>query len=522
MDALRQLQARVFRVWQGWDRRQRVAIVLSTVVTIVALMLLGKWASTREFATLANGLTPSEAHEAVSALQSEGIVYELNFSGSAISVPVNEISRARLALKQIGQEVAVDDSESAMEWWADPAQQRARQQRNLEKRLAKSITDMKSVRAATVHITSQDSSPFIRDQTPAKASIVLELESSAQFTAADSQAIISLVSHAVENLDPENTVIVDTDGHALSSPDVVGADVAGQLEFRRKMETDLARKAESLLIPMLGEGRAIVRVTADLDFTESTRAVTTYDSEGKAKQRETITTESSKGGGPGAGAAGNVYTVSQTSAPAATGTESDVENIDTTFLVPETTDTIREAPGKIKRLTVAAVVDLTGNQPAGETGGTAAGSPPAIAKADVEKIIREAVGLDESRNDSIEVMTASLPSVIDHDPPAGWGGLVGELTPLAGSISLGLASLVALFLGLRMVNRLKPVVVEVTRSETLDPEVQTRLASLTTEIMKHPDAVSTVLAGWLSGQTAGTSPAAGTPSVPAAAVRRAA
>ena len=51
-----------------------------------------------------------------------------------------------------------------------------------------------------------------------------------------------------------------------------------------------------------------------------------------------------------------------------------------------------------------------------------------------------------------------------------------------------------------MIRRLKPVVVEVERRESLDPEVRARLADLSEEILQHPEAVSTVLAGWLADQ----------------------
>lgn len=504
MDVLKQFQSQLGKLWSSWDRSQRIGIVVVACLCVVGVTGLSMWASTQEFVTLTNNLTPAQAHEVVSALQAEGIEYELNFSGSAVSVPIGNLSQARLAIKETGQEAVAADGSMADGFWADPGEQRSRQQRAQERRLAASIEQMQSVKSATVHISQGDASPFIRDQSPAKASIVLQLTQGSGFSGTEARAVVSLVSHAVENLDPENTMIVDTDGHVLSANDAIGDDVTGQLDFRRKLENDLSTKAEAMLAPILGPGRAVVRVTADVDFTETNTARTTYDPDTKVKTRESISTESTRGDSQRTGSTG---TASNIGSPGASGggAESEIETIETEYQNTEIIDTVREAPGKLVRITVAAVVELpdADTEAGDDPTATAVG---AITSLQIENIIKQAVGFDDSRDDQIEVLAAKMSGMPDFAAPASWMTSVSDLTPLISSASLGIASIIALFLGLKLIGKLKPVVVEVERTETIDPEVRERLADLSEEILQHPEAVSTVLAGWLSDQESTKTP----------------
>jgi flagellar M-ring protein FliF len=511
MDLLKQLQSQLSEIWRRWDRGQRIGIIAVACLCIAGIAGLSMWASTQEFVTLTNSLTPAQAHEVVSTLQAEGIDYKLNFSGSAVSVPIGNISQARLAIKELGQDVAIDDTESSSGWWSDPGEQRSRQQRAEERRLAASIEQLQSVRSATVHISKSDASPFIREQIPAKASVVLQLQSGAGFSGSDARAIVSLVSHAVENLEPENTIIVDTDGHVLSSHDAIGGDVTGQLDFRQKLERDLSAKAEAMLAPILGPGRAVVRVTADVDFTETNTARTSYDPDAKVKVHESIKSESTRGDSQRTGATGTASNVGGLGAGSG-GAETESETIETDYQNTETVDTVREAPGKLKRLTVAAVIELPEVDSSADPAVAAA---PTITAEQIEKIIRQAVGFDESRDDQIEVLAAKMTGLPDLSVPIGWTSTLKDLAPLASSASLGIASIIALFLGMKLIGKLKPVVVEVERNEGMDPEVRERLADLSEEILQYPETVSTVLAGWLADQQA-------TPANQNSAIRKAA
>src|SRR5690606_32544633 len=107
-------------------------------------------------------------------------------------------------------------------------------------------------------------------------------------------------------LRPENVTLMDTSGRMLASKNSGDGSIDAQLEYVSRLESHLASKAEILLSQMLGPGRAMVRVTADVDFTQTERQETTYDPSTKVKLSESIKSESHTGvtSGPAGGPAG--------------------------------------------------------------------------------------------------------------------------------------------------------------------------------------------------------------------------
>jgi flagellar M-ring protein FliF len=493
MDFLNKLFSQLGALWGRWSTAQRVGITGAAVIGIATVAGVGLWASTPEYVFVTDHLGPQQAAEMVSILEAANISYQLNYSGSAISVPQSEVSRARLALKDV-LVVGPDEPEDlGAGIWTDPALQEARLTRQLEQRLARSIQQISAVRAATVHLTLGESSPFIREGTPSKASVILDLNPNSNFSGSDARSIVSLVSHSVEKLTPENVSVMDTSGRLLSSSQGLEADVTGQLSYRSRVEQDLASKAEAILTQMLGPGRAVVRVTADIDFTEIQSKEIKYDPESKVKVSETIHSEShasapkTSGGTPGSSQ--NLDALAFKS-----GGPTKIESNTTTFENAKIEDTVHRVPGRINRLTIAAVVQLPESEKSADGKGTAA---PILEREQVEKIIKQAVGFDATRQDEIEVLSAPLVGnaglLALPATDAGWE----RYLPLARNLSLGLASLVALTLGLLLIRRLKPIVVETESREVLPTESVLRLASLSQQARENPEAVATVIRSWL-------------------------
>lgn len=492
MESFNRFLAQLQALWSRWTIAQRGGILGTALLSLAAIAGVGYWAAQPEYVVLADQLSPQQAAEVVSLLEAQNLRYRLNYAGSAVSVPTTVLSKGRLALKDVITPVSEETSSFSEGIWSDPTLHQARMTRQLEQRLARSIGQLASVREATVHLTPGESSPFIRNRSPAKASVILELQPGSMFSSADARSVVSLLSHSVENLDPEGVSVLDTAGRLLSVSQGMEADVTGQLGYRSRVEADLAAKAEAILTQMLGPGRAVVRVTADIDFTKTERKEIRYDPEAKVKVSETIHSESlgsgSKAGGGAVGAASNIDPLAFKTG--SSGGSNKVESNTTTYENAKTEDTIQEVPGKIRRLTVAAVVQLP---EASEEGAVGSG----LQKEQIEKIIRQAVGFDAARADEIEVLAAPLAGNADLLPvPVGTTGLE-KYVPLLKNLSLGLASLVALVLGLMIIRRMQPIVVETETRESLPTETVLRLADLAQQARDNPQAVASVLQSWL-------------------------
>ena len=142
-----------------------------------------------------------------------------------------------------------------------------------------------------------------------------------------------------------------------------GAIPTTQLEYKREYEAYLASKAEEILTQVVGPGRAIVRVTADIDFKSLTETKESYDLGQKAIKKETVQSHTSTGAGSAArgpaGTASNLTKPGSTPPPATPqGSKDSEETSDTEYYSPPKTVQQRvEASGGVERLTIAVMVD---------------------------------------------------------------------------------------------------------------------------------------------------------------------
>ncbi|MBX3444694.1 MAG: flagellar M-ring protein FliF [Planctomyces sp.] len=485
------------QMWDGWTFPQRVGMSLAAALCAAMVAGVGLWSLQSQYVPLASDLTPTTAAELVSTLDSAGIASRLNFSGSAVLVPKQELNRARLAAGKLIDlsDNPSDDIEGSV--WSDPTLYHVRIMRQKEQRLARSIMQFDYIKSATVHLSVPEPSPFLRDKATPSASVVVGLRTGGAVARQDAAAIVSLVAHSVEGLEPSRVTVMDTQGRILSAQESMQGDVAGQFEYRRRLESDLAAKAEALLSNMLGPGRAVVRVTADVDFTQTERQTTSYDPERKVKASETVKTEShTTPKVASSGAAGIASNVGGSATTSNVGTK--IEENTTEYLNGETKDLVREAPGRVKRLTVAAAVQL----PEG-------GADPALAAITpqaVEDLIKQAVGFDVSRDDEIKVVSGPLAgaSLFAPEAPAvPWD----RYEQMIRAASLGLAALVALVVGLLVLRRFRPTTVSAPAVESGGED---RLATLAMRARENPEAMAQALSAWLAASKGGDGP----PSVP--------
>jgi flagellar M-ring protein FliF len=525
MQLLAALAEQLKALWGRWSIAQRVGLSLAAAACVAVVIGTMMWATRIEYVVLANQLTPQRAAEIVGALETNQIESQLSFSGSEVSVPRSDYSRARLALKDITEpEESSGESLVSPLLPGSPRQEEDRRRRSQEQRLARSIGQIRGVRSATVHISQPDPSPFAVEKTPVTASIIVDPAPNGQFSTMTAQSIVSLVARAVEGLTPENVSLMDTAGRQFSVQQGFASSMGSQFEYQQRIESHLSTKAESMLAQMLGPGRAVVRVTADIDFRETTRTNLTYDPELKVKRNETIETMSQttpQKPFQGTGTDPNVRPNSQPEGPPAFGGtyKREVNSVD--YENASTNEVVRDIPGRITRITVAAVVDV----PAADPNAAAPGTAPLLNEQQVEQIIKQAVGFDLTRNDEVKVLMAPLERLPDPADEVVTPSFWQMHESLIQSVILGVAALIALVIGFMMIRRMKPVVVSGSLEEPISVADMKRVQSLADQAKAHPEVVASILAAWLSEsenrtQDAGKSQTSTTP--PQKQTRRAA
>ncbi len=365
--------------------------------TLVGIFLVVGWVKDVSYSQLYSDLDESEAGEVVSYLTEHKIPYELSEGGRTVSVPSDDVYKTRISLASEGLPrngtvgyALFDGNNLGMTDFL----QNLNFRRALEGELTRTIMQLSEVQAARVHIVMPQDRLFKQDQKDATASVVLKLKSGLNKNQLN--GISHLVAASVEGLKPENISIVDYDGNLLSSgrqADPIAGLTASQLDVRKQAEVYLEEKAQSMLDNVLGQGRSVVRVTADLNFNQLERTSESYDPNSPSVRSEERT-----------------KTANSSSDKADETSESQVEgNNETTitnYELNKTVEHIINGVGNIERLSVAVMVD--GQYKPAEEGADNA-EPTYLPRSQEEldrlaAIVKNAVGFDPQRNDQIEMV----------------------------------------------------------------------------------------------------------------------
>ncbi|HPI33111.1 MAG TPA: flagellar basal-body MS-ring/collar protein FliF, partial [candidate division Zixibacteria bacterium] len=291
MEQVRQF-FRNLAAWVGRLSPGQVMMLLGIAAgAIVGTILLVGWVNTVTYARLYSDVDEAEAGEVVAYLNDNKIPYELSDGGRTIAVPSDQVYKTRIALASeglprngnIGYSIFDKNNLGMTDFLQNLNFRRA-----LEGELTRTIMQLSEVQAARVHIVMPSDRLFKQDQKQATASVVLKLRSGG-LTKQQINGISHLVAASVEGLRPENISIVDYDGNLLSSgqpTDELAGLTASQLDVRKQAETYLEHKAQSMLDDVLGPGRSVIRVTAELDFNQTERTSETYDANQPAVRSE--------------------------------------------------------------------------------------------------------------------------------------------------------------------------------------------------------------------------------------------
>jgi flagellar M-ring protein FliF len=405
---------------------QRVA-----AMAVVAVLMLGFFAflivraSTPQMAPLYTGLSFEDSAAIVEELQKQNVPNELRGDGDTILVPRDQITAIRMSLAssglpsrgQVGYEIF--DQQNTL--GATSFVQNINNVRALEGELSRTITSLARIKSARVHLVLPERALFSRDKKDPTASIVLSVRG--ELSSGEIRAIQHLVSSAVEGLTPNRVSIVDDTGNLLAAG--VGSEddatvLAGEAEERTvAVEDRMRQRIENLLANVVGDGRARVQVSAELDLTRMTKTAKTFDPE-SAVVRSTSTKEmANSSNAPGAD--GQVSASTQlpgTTTATGSGTaQSEVGSTTeelTNYEISETNSTEMTDPGAIKRLSVAVVVDGTYTT---DASGNSAYAPRDQATLDqIQALVRSAIGFSETRGDQITI--ANLQFADGPTPPA--------------------------------------------------------------------------------------------------------
>ena len=404
------------------------------VALAVATLGLGTylWMQTPQRTTLYAGLPEAEKSRVLDALRNSGVSVALDPVTGDVLVPTENYhsSRMTLAAQGLPQSAATGyDQLDSIQMGSSRSVEAARLKQSQELELARSISEIDMVISARVHLALPDKEVFVRQQAEPTASVFIQLARGRSLGKSQINAILHLVSASVPSLNKENVSVVDQNGNLLSrsSGSTESRLSNDQLEHRVRLEDIYRTRVTSLLAPIVGAGNINAQINLDIDYTRSEVTEEIVDPNGNALRSEQSTSDRTMAaqakGIPGALAnqppdAANL----QTQSTANGGNEemrsqssSEVKN----YEVSRTVSSKMNPSNVIRKINAAVLVrEQTIMDP--ETGLPTTQKMTEGELLQIEKLVADAIGLDEERGDSLTVSSAPFISELSDSVKIEW------------------------------------------------------------------------------------------------------
>ncbi len=525
-------------------------LLLGIAAAVAIGLTVAMWSRGTSYSLLYANLSAEDQAQVAQALDAAQIHYRLQPGSNAIEVQSDRLADARLklagqGLPEGGGGFATLDKDPG--FGVSQFVESARYQHALETELARTIANLRPVEGARVHIALSRQSAFVRDHRPASASVFVQLKAGQRLEQQQVQAIINLVASSIPELEANQVTVVDQQGRLLSQPP--GHDEFSlreeQFDLVHRLEDDYRQRVEALLTPLVGSGHVRAQVVAQLDMAASEEAreqyrpesqvvrseqmseQTNHDGAGSAGVPGALTNQPPAGGvaqpppaqaAPAAAAAapGSAGAKAAAAAAPATAAAAPPENVSRestkNYEIDRTVAYTREPGGKLKRLTVAVLVD---DVHATDKDGKPTSTPLSAAQIDhITQLVKDAVGFDQARGDTVSVVNASFTTEApvpegEVQAPAIW-----ERPLFRDLVSLVCGALVLIVLVLTVLRPLVKNLLTLPRERSaalaaagaamLPPQPATVLADPTqqlnqarTLVSQDPKRVAQVVRGWV-------------------------
>ena len=368
--------------------------------------------STPDYALLYRDLSATDAGQVAAALEVAQIPYQISQDGGSVRAPENEVGRARMLLAEqglpnggsLGYEIF--DKQSG--FGTTNFVQNVNQVRALEGELARTIISLSQVRSARVHLVLPKRELFSRESLPASASVFLALSPGASLSREQVVSIQSLVASAVPQLKGTDVSIVDSNGNLLARGGEEDESLITQRgeEMRRSYERRVKRNIEDLVGNVVGYNKVRANVTVDLKFDRVSTNQELYDPEGQVVRSTQVVEENEKereAASQGVSVENNLPAIGGDLLADQSPTQEASRIEETTnYEISKTIRNTVSEVGEVSKLSIAVLID--GSYTTAEDG-TKSYSPRTQQQLDqIYALVRSAVGFDESRGDSLEVI----------------------------------------------------------------------------------------------------------------------
>ena len=409
-------------VVKEWPVRKKAIASAVTVASIAMVVLAFSWAQRPEYQLLYSNLSEADAGQIAQKLKEMKVPHRVDAGG--ILVPADKVYDARLHLASqglpqgggVGFEIFDKTSFGTTEFV-----QKLNYKRALQGELARTIMAMGAVEQCRVHLAIPERSLFAREGEADRptSSVLVRLRQGKSLSSTQVDGIVHLVASSVEGLDSRDVTVVDTRGNVLSR---AGGDLAGegggnQFEYQNSYAKELEARIAGILEPVVGRGKVRAKVAAVIDMSRVETTEEKFDPESQVVRSEQKQSEKSSTVGA-RGVPGVASNLPGKSAAVATPAQGQAEKQSQTvnYEITKVTSRTVNAPGRVKKVTAAVLVDGTYvPQQGSKEMRYVARTEDEVRR--YEELVKETIGFTESRGDQVKVVNMPFQVAPEEELP---------------------------------------------------------------------------------------------------------
>jgi flagellar M-ring protein FliF len=399
-------------------------LLLGLAAAVAAGVGIALWSQTPNYSLLFGDLSDADTAQLTQSLDQAGIKYKLQ--GGNVMVPAEHVDEARMSMAKKGLPATGGFSiiEKDQGFGVSQFMENARYQHALEAELARTISSIKAVQGARVHLAVPQQSAFVRDRRPVSASVTLQLRSGARLDREQIDAIVNLVASSIPELAAEHVTLIDNAGRLLSAPEKDSEFAARehQMELARRIGDEYSQSIVEVLSPLIGPDRVRAQVVAQIETATTEEAREQYRPDSQVVRSEQTSEDISRTGAgpqgvpgaltnqppqggtalpPGARPAANAQAATVAADPANSSKQS-TRN----YEIDRTVAYTRTPAGRLQRLSVAVAID---NLRSTDAQGKVTQTP--LTPEQIERfttLVKGAVGFNEQRGDTVSVVNEAF------------------------------------------------------------------------------------------------------------------
>jgi flagellar M-ring protein FliF len=446
---------------------RKMVLAIVAVLIMASILTFVYFTNQEDYRVLFSNLTGADAASIVTKLKEKKIPYQISPSGETISVPSAQVSELRLELAAaglphgggVGFEIFDNKVFGATEF-----EQQMNYRRALQGELSRTINSLDEIQQSRVHIVLPKESLFIEQQKKPTASVTLKLKTGRKLKESQIDGIGHLVASSVEGLSSDEVMIVDSQGNILSKKQGDSRQArlsSSQIEHQRNIEKEMGNQIQTMLESVVGKGKAVVRVSAELDFRLMEKTEETYDPESPVVRSTQKQLDKAIGPAPppsrGAG-----KTEESSGGPEKEKTEETVN-----YEINKTVSKTVMPTGEIKKISIAVLVD--GTYQKNDKGAAAYQERPKKELESFEDLVRKSAGFNAQRGDQVVVssMPFNRPEAEEAMPPPSWQEKIAPAGPIIKYAALIIGLLITFLFIIRPLVR--NVITTAHRFETNEP-----------------------------------------------------